>query len=90
MQHWRNLEHHVGEPCPVERSAHAAVCLGYGGDRPQLLITGGKGVSNKILKDAWILDMQSGKWREVRINEDVCDIHIRSCHFRIGTIVFPI
>ena len=71
MQHWRNLEHHVGEPCPVERCYHAAVCLGYGGDRPQLLVTGGMGAGSKVLKDAWILDMQSGKWREVRIDECV-------------------
>ena len=61
----------MGEPCPVERAGHAAVCLGYGGDHPQLLITGGQGAGDKILKDAWILDMQSGKWREVRIDECV-------------------
>ena len=55
----------MGEPCPVERTAHAAVCLGYGGDHPQLLITGGMGGGGKVLKDAWVLDMQSEKWREV-------------------------
>ena len=57
----------MGEPCPVGRSSHAAVCLGYGGDYPQLLVTGGIGSGGKVLKDAWILDMQSGKWRRVRI-----------------------
>ena len=61
----------MGEPCPVKRCYHAAVCLGYGGDHPQLLVTGGKGGGAKVLKDAWILDMQSGKWREVRIDECV-------------------
>ena len=64
MQHW---SHHVGEPCPVERSAHAAVCLGYGEDHSQLLVTGGLDAGNKVLSDAWMLDVQSGKWREVRV-----------------------
>ena len=47
------------------------MCLGYGGDHPHLLVTGGLGADYKVLKDAWILDMQSVKWREVR-NECVC------------------
>ena len=61
----------MGEPCPEERCNHAAVCLGYGGDHPQLLVTGGRGPGDKVLNDTWILDMQSGKWREVRIDECV-------------------
>ena len=65
MQHWSKLDYHEGEPCPVGRSGHAAVCLGYG-DHPQLLVTGGRGVANKVLGDAWMLDVQSGRWREVR------------------------
>ena len=61
----------MGEPCPVKRFHHAAVCLGYGGNHPQLLITGGRDIGNKVLKDTWILDIQSEKWREVRIDECV-------------------
>ena len=54
----------------MERRGHAAVCLGYGGDSPQLLVIGGFGVGGKVLNDVWILDIQqSGKWREVRIDE---------------------
>ena len=49
------------------RSGHAAVCLNYG-DHPQLLVIGGYGVNNKTLSDAWILDVQSGRWRKVRVN----------------------
>ena len=67
MQHWSKLAHPVGEPCPVGRVRHAAVCLGYGGDHPQLLVTGGVGTGGKVLSDAWMLDVQSGKWREVRV-----------------------
>ena len=49
-----------GEPWPVERSNHSAVCVGYG-DRPQLLVTGGGGP----LSDMWLLDVDTGRWREV-------------------------
>ena len=45
---------------------HAAVCLWNGGDHPQLLVTGGLDKSGKVLSDAWILDLQAGRWREVR------------------------
>ena len=65
MQHWSKLDHHEGEPCPVGRAGHAAVCLDYG-DHPQLLVTGGKGRGNKVLSDGWLIDVQSGRWREVR------------------------
>ena len=50
------------------RSGHAAVCLGYGGDHPCLLVTGGLDMDKTVLSDAWILDLQSGKWREVRVS----------------------
>ena len=59
------MKHPEGEPCPMERSAHAAVCLGYGGDHPQLFVTGGLNDSRKVLNDAWMLDVTSGKWTEV-------------------------
>ena len=67
MQHWSRLDIKEGETCPVVRSEHAAVCLGYGGDHPQLLVTGGIGGDNKVLSDVWILDIQSRRWREVRL-----------------------
>ena len=62
MQHW--CKHDVGEPCPLGRRSHAAVCLNYGEDQPQIFIFGGHG-SVKIQSDGWILDVQSGRWREV-------------------------
>ena len=65
MQHWSKLDHHKEEPRPVGRHGHAAVCLDYG-DHPQLLVIGGLGRGNKVLNDTWMLDMQSGRWREVR------------------------
>ena len=49
----------------MKRSAHATVCLDYGGDRPQLVVTGGHGARNYVLNDVWIMDVQSGMWKEV-------------------------
>ena len=67
MQHWSKLAHHAGEPCPVGRSVHATVCLGYGGDQPQLLVTGGIDGDFNILSDVWLLDVETRRWREVRV-----------------------
>ena len=64
MQEWRKLDCH--EPCPVERTYHAAVCIGYGGEHPQLLAIGGRGENLTVLSDCWMLDIVSGNWREVR------------------------
>ena len=64
MQHWSKVDHQEWEPQPVGRRYHAAVCLGYG-DGPHVLITGGEDSSYNILSDMWLLDVESGKWREV-------------------------
>ncbi len=55
-----------GEPWPVGRDDHAACCLNYGEDHPQLLVYGGRGNGNKTLGDMWILDVDTGKCTEVR------------------------
>ena len=47
------------------RSGHSAVCIEHGGDRPQLVISGGLGADYKVLNDVWIMDVQSGRWNEV-------------------------
>ena len=65
MQHFSKMDTQ-GEFCPKERDSHAAVCLGYGGDHPQLLVTGGNAGGN-VLSEVWLLDVQSGRWREVRV-----------------------
>ena len=64
-QEWTKLERLKGTPWPVERSAHAATCLNYGEEHPQLLITGGVNTNGTTLSDAWILDVNSGRWRRV-------------------------
>lgn len=50
----------------MARLHHAAVCLGYGGDHPELFVNGGLGQDDTVLGDGWMLDVQSGKWSEVR------------------------
>ena len=35
----------------MKRSDHATVCLDYGGDRPQLVVTGGRDASGNVLND---------------------------------------
>ena len=56
-----------GDPWPVERAYHAACCLNYGDSHPQLMVHGGLGAGNKVLGDIWILDIDTGKWTEVRM-----------------------
>ena len=68
-QEWTKLGKPEGAPWPVERSAHAACCLNYREEQPQLLVTGGVDKNGKTLQDAWILDVKSGKWRKVSSNE---------------------
>ena len=65
-QVWTKLERPEGVPWPMERVWHAACCLNYGDDYPQLLITGGLDKNLNTLSDAWLLDLTSGRWREVR------------------------
>lgn len=48
------------------RSHHAAVCIGYEGERPQLMVIGGLDEKYEVLNDCWMLDIVSGNWREVR------------------------
>ena len=50
----------------MKRVGHAAVCLDYGGVRTQLVVTGGcadRGCN--VQNDVWIMDVQSGMWKEV-------------------------
>ena len=70
-QEWTKLEWPEGAPKPVGRDSHAATCLNYGEEHPQLLITGGVDNNDTTLQDAWILDVNSGRWREVSGDECV-------------------
>ena len=67
LQNWTKVNKSGGGPWPEERSTHAAVCLNYGQQYPQLLVTGGRGRQGKRLADVWILDIERGSWRKVRL-----------------------
>ena len=67
LQNWTKLNKSGGGPWPEERSSHAAVCLNYGQQYPQLLVTGGLDRQSKPLADVWILDIERGSWRKVRL-----------------------
>ena len=56
-----------GVPQPVERWYHGTCCLNYGEDHPKLLMYGGVDEGDNVLGDMWILDVNSGKWTEVRM-----------------------
>ena len=64
-QEWTKLERPDGASWPVRRDSHAACCLNYGEEHPQLLVTGGVDNNGTTLSDAWILDVNSRRWREV-------------------------
>ena len=57
----------------MERVDHAACCLNFGDVHPQLLVTGGVDKKGKTLSDAWLLDINTGRWREVR-EVEVCGV----------------
>jgi len=50
----------------VGRCWHATCCLNYGEEEPVLLMTGGVDGNENTLKDVWLLEVHSGRWREVR------------------------
>lgn len=53
-------------PSPEARRGHAACCLNFDQESPQLLISGGiNSTFKKVLKDMWMLDINSGTWKEV-------------------------
>ena len=56
-----------GVPQPVGRGSPGACCLNYSEDHPKLLISGGVVNVHNVLGDLWILDVNSGKWTEVRM-----------------------
>ncbi|XP_064393177.1 uncharacterized protein LOC135340747 isoform X2 [Halichondria panicea] len=67
-----------GEPWPVRRSRHAACCLNYGQDHPQLLVHGGRDNDTKTLGDMWILDVDTAKWTEVTLSESMTPRYFHS------------
>ena len=73
------MEPAQGDQWPEARSNHSACALNYGEDCPTLLVSGGLDKDRKVLGDMWILDVDSGKWTEVRIlvySKFLCDFRL--------------
>ena len=68
MQYWTKLGNEEVSPdevsWPVGRDGHAS-CLLSGSPNPQVLISGGWDKDNKLIKDAWILNVNARVWKEV-------------------------
>ena len=81
LQKWTKLSKSGEEPWPEERSYHAACCLNYGQKHPQLLVIGGENKdATETLRDVWILDVASWKWRKVRRKCVHSVMVMHSCH----------
>ncbi len=61
-------------PQPSPRSYHAAACLDYNNNNPQLLIAGGS--DGKALCDVWCLDVRAQSWQQVRSYYSIAQIII--------------
>ena len=85
------MEYPEGEPCPAGRYHRAAVCLGQG-SRPQLVVHGGYD-GNLVLNDVlWILDVESGRWKEVSLRIDMVhkfSITNHTCTYTWGSGTVP-
>ena len=61
------MEPAQGDQWPEARDGHSACALNYGEEYPTVLVSGGVDKGDNVLGDMWILDVDSGKWTEVRI-----------------------
>ena len=85
------MEYPEGEPCPAGRYDHAAVCLGQG-TRPQLVVIGGQDGYDVLNDVLWILDVESGRWKEVSLRIDVAhkfSIANHTCTYTWGSGTVP-
>ena len=67
-----------GDQWPEARAVHSACTLNYGEEHSTVLVSGGVGKGNKVLRDMWILDVDSFKWTEVRtlVYKFLCDFRL--------------
>ena len=53
---------------------HAACCLGFNTERPQLLVSGGRNSNDKSLRDVWKFDLALKRWEHVSHTQHACAI----------------
>ena len=69
------------------RLSHAACCLNYGEEHPQLLVSGGLDEDDNTLRNLWVLDVEAGTWKEVSIvynsNTILIQVSLSECHVSV-------
>ena len=66
MQEITRIEWKPGEVWPVVTVGHhAACCLGFNTDHPQLLVSGGRSSQDKAVRGTWLFDFARKRWKEV-------------------------
>ena len=51
---------------------HAACCLGFNTEHPQLLVSGGRNCNDKSLRDVWKFDLTLNRWEHVSHTHAAC------------------
>ena len=71
----------------MRRTSHAACCLNYGEEHPQLLVSGGRDKDDNTLRDLRVLDVEAGTWKEVSVvtTVNLSERHISVWH--IGVVI---
>ena len=60
------IEWKAGEVWPVVTMGHhAACCVGFNTDQPQLLVSGGRTSRDKCIRDIWMFDFTCKYWEKV-------------------------
>ena len=80
------MEPAQGDQWPEGRGYHSACCLNTGEDHPIVLVSGGVDKGNSVLGDMWILDVDSGKWIEVRMlvySKFLCNIRLGTSSYSL-------
>ena len=68
-----------GDHWPEGRDNHAACCLNCGEAHPVVLVYGGLGTDYSVRGDMWILDVDTGKWSEVKMLQvPLCEEELNS------------
>ena len=68
FQEITRIEGKPGEVWPVVTVGHhAACCLGFNTDHPQLMVSGGRSSQDEPLGGVWLFDIITNKWKEVCI-----------------------
>ena len=77
------MEPAQGDQWPEARLGHSACTFNYGEEHPTVLVSGGLSKGLKVLGDMWVLDVDSGKWTEVRMlvySKFLCEFRLGACN----------